>query len=156
MDYRELIVKFYTAFQRKDWKTMIECYHPDVTFYDPAFRNLNSREVRAMWHMLCLNAKDLELSFSDVQVNGNSGSCLWLASYSFSKTGRKVNNRIQAAFTFKEGLIFDHRDDFDLWHWSRMALGTPGLLLGWSSFLKNKIHQNARKSLEKFMKEKPW
>ncbi|MEQ1587396.1 MAG: nuclear transport factor 2 family protein, partial [Cyclobacteriaceae bacterium] len=89
------------------------------------------------------------------QVNGNSGSCLWLASYSFSKTGRKVNNRIQAAVTFKDGLIFDHRDDFDLWRWSRMALGTPGLLLGWSSFLKNKIHQNARKSLKKFMKENP-
>lgn len=155
MDHRELIVKFYTAFQRKDWKAMIECYHPDVTFYDPAFRNLNSHEVRAMWHMLCLNAKDFELSFSDVQVNGNKGSCLWLASYSFSKTGRKVNNRIQATFTFKDGLIFDHCDDFDLWRWSRMALGTSGLLLGWTSFLKNKIHQNARKSLEKFMKENP-
>lgn len=153
MDHRELIVKFYTAFQQRNWKSMTECYHPDITFYDPAFRNLTGDEARAMWHMLCLNAKDFELSFSDVKVNGNNGSCLWLASYSFSKTGRRVNNRIQAVFTFKDGLIFDHHDEFDLWRWSRMALGVPGILLGWTPFLKNKIHQNARKSLEKFMKE---
>jgi ketosteroid isomerase-like protein len=153
MDHRALIVKFYTAFQQRNWKAMIECYHKDVTFYDPAFRSLKSQEAKAMWHMLCINAKDFKLSFSDIQVDGNSGSCLWLASYSFSKTGRTVNNRIQAAFTFKDGLIYDHHDEFDLWRWSRMALGVSGVLLGWSPLLKNKINQNARKSLERFMKE---
>jgi hypothetical protein len=100
-----------------------------------------------------MNAKDFKLSFSDIMVDGNRGSCLWLASYSFSKTGQRVNNRIQAAFTFKDGLIYVHHDEFDLWRWSRMALGVSGVLLGWSPLLKNKIHQNARKSLERFMKE---
>lgn len=100
--------------------------------------------------MLCLNAKDFELTFSNVETEGDSGSAEWQAWYSFSKTGRKVHNQIKAAFIFKDGLIIDHRDVFDLWKWSRMALGTPGTLLGWSGFMKGKIHENARKSLEKF------
>jgi hypothetical protein len=30
----------------------------------------------------------------------------------------------------KEGLIIEHRDHFELWRWSRQALGLKGLLLG--------------------------
>ncbi len=155
MNHYHLITKFYTAFQQRDWKTMHSCYHPEVTFYDPAFRHLSSNEARAMWHMLCLNAKDFELSYDAVEVAGDKGSCNWVAKYSFSKTGRKVINKIKAEFTFKDGLIFDHRDEFDLWRWSGMALGAMGTLLGWSPFMQNKINDNALKSLQKFMAEHP-
>lgn len=153
MNHTELITKFYTAFQKRDWQTMHSCYHKEVTFYDPAFRQLKGNDVLAMWHMLCLNAKDFELTFSKVTANENEGSCNWQASYSFSKTGRKVENVIKANFTFKDGLILDHKDKFDLWRWSRMALGLPGILLGWSPFLQKKVNLNARKSLEKFKPE---
>ena len=151
----ELITKFYTAFQKRDWQTMNSCYHAHATFYDPAFRQLDGADVRVMWHMLCLNAKDFELTCSKIKVDGDSGAAEWQARYSFSKTGRKVHNQIKAVFTFKDGLIFDHRDEFDLWKWSRMALGMPGTLLGWSGFMQDKIHENARKSLEKFKIENP-
>ncbi|MBK8291163.1 MAG: nuclear transport factor 2 family protein [Flammeovirgaceae bacterium] len=150
----DLIHKFYTAFQKRDWQTMNGCYHPEATFYDPAFRQLSITDAKAMWHMLCINAKDFELQFSNVTSLGNTGSCDWQASYSFSKTGRKVNNHIQASFTFKDGLIISHKDEFDLWKWSQMALGLTGLLLGWTPYLKNKINQNALKSLKKFKQER--
>lgn len=153
MNHTELITKFYTAFQQKDWKAMHNCYHKEVTFYDPAFRQLKGTDVLAMWHMLCLNAKDFKLTFSNVTAHENQGSCNWQASYSFSKTGRKVDNVITANFTFKDGLILDHKDTFDLWRWSRMALGLPGILLGWSPLLQNKVNQNALKSLERFKPE---
>jgi len=153
MNHTELITRFYTAFQQRDWKTMHSCYHTEATFYDPAFRQLKGTDVLAMWHMLCLNAKDFVLIFSNVTANGNQGCCEWKASYSFSKTGRKVDNVIKANFTFKDGLIIDHRDDFDLWRWCRMALGLPGMLLGWSPLLQNKVNQNALKSLERFKPE---
>ncbi len=105
--------------------------------------------------MLCLNAKDFELQFSNIKNTGDRGSCHWQASYAFSKTGRRVNNEVQASFTFKDGLILTHSDEFDLWKWSRMALGLPGLLLGWTPYLKHKINQNALKSLKKFKLESP-
>ncbi|MBN8577593.1 MAG: nuclear transport factor 2 family protein [Cytophagales bacterium] len=153
--HTELITRFYTAFQKQDWQTMNACYHPEATFYDPAFRNLNSKEVRAMWHMLCLNAKDFSLSFTDVTANETTGRCRWEATYTFSKTNRKVVNKIDAAFEFKDGLFLKHRDSFDLWRWSRQALGLSGILLGWSGFVQNKVNANARKSLARFIAEHP-
>jgi len=153
--HTELINRFYTAFQKQDWQTMNGCYHPEATFYDPAFRNLNSKEVRAMWHMLCLNARDFSLTFSGIKANEHTGKCNWVATYNFSKTGRKVVNQIDAAFTFKDGLIVTHKDTFDLWKWSRQALGVSGLLLGWSPILQNKVNDNARKSLTRFITEHP-
>jgi ketosteroid isomerase-like protein len=153
--HTELIARFYTAFQQRDWQTMNSCYHAMAAFHDPAFCNLSSKEVRAMWHMLCLNAREFSLTFTDVKVDEQTGQCEWIATYTFSQTGKKVVNRIQATFTFKDGLIFTHTDTFDLWKWSRQALGLPGVLLGWTTFIKNKIHSTARKSLARFIAEHP-
>ncbi len=31
---------------------MNSVYHPEVTFYDPVFENLDAAQVKAMWEML--------------------------------------------------------------------------------------------------------
>ncbi len=152
---RAVIDKFYQAFQQRDWKIMQACYHPEVTFSDPAFPDLNYQEVKAMWHMLCENAQDFSLEYSDIRQTGNKATCRWEARYTFSRSGRKVHNLIQAQVEFKDGLIARHHDVFNFWRWSQMALGFSGLLLGWSSFLKRKVQSMARKSLLKFMSEHP-
>lgn len=150
-----LIHQLYTSFQIKDWKTMQSCYHEDATFTDPVFQNLSAKEVKAMWHMLAAAAKDLKVIFGDIQVVENKGSCRWQAWYQFSRTGRNVHNVIDARFEFKDGKIFRHTDQFDLWRWSRMALGAPGILMGWSPLIKNKIRKTARKGLAAFIVAHP-
>lgn len=149
--HQQLIEKFYTAFGRLDAPGMLSCYHEEVTFYDPVFENLNAAEVRAMWTMLCKNAKDFSLQFKNVEAGNEYGSCEWIATYTFSATGRTVTNHIKAHFKFHEGRIIEHMDDFDLWKWSRQALGVKGLLLGWSGFVINKVRKGAKANLKKFM-----
>lgn len=151
----EVITKFYQAFQRLDWKTMQACYHPEASFSDPVFQNLTNVEVNAMWHMLCENATDFSLHYSEVTTNGNDGSCRWDAWYSFSHTGRKIHNIIHADFKFRDGLIIHHVDKFNFWKWSVMALGLSGYFLGWTPIIKDKVRATAHKSLMKFMKEHP-
>ena len=51
----------------------------------------------------------------------------------------------------RDGLITEHTDQFDIWKWSRQALGLSGVLLGWSNFMKVKIRKMASKNLGKFM-----
>ena len=55
----KLIQHFYVSFQNKDFQAMQECYHSEATFNDEVFKNLSYKEVKAMWHMLCERAKDL-------------------------------------------------------------------------------------------------
>lgn len=153
--HQQLIEKFYTAFQQKDWQTMQSCYHAEVEFSDPAFPHLKGKEAKAMWHMLATNARDFSLTFNQVQADGNKGSCHWEAAYTFSRTGKSVLNKIDATFEFKDGLIYRHTDRFDFWKWTQMALGTSGLLLGWSPFLQNKVRATAIGGLKKFMKDNP-
>jgi hypothetical protein len=148
---RHLIETFYSAFQEKDYKTMQQCYNDGATFSDPAFQNLNAAEVKAMWQMLLLSGSDLKIEFRDIKANDKTGSCHWEAWYTFSRTGRKVHNIIDAEFEFKEGKIFRHRDHFNFWRWSKQALGVSGLLLGWSSFLENKVRATAKGRLRSYM-----
>lgn len=146
-----LITKFYTCFQNKDYKGMQECYADSATFSDAVFVNLNSTQVKAMWEMLCKNGKDLQLEFKNVQSQEKQGSADWIAHYTFSATGRKVTNKIKANFEFKNGKIVKHIDSFDLYKWSKQAIGVPAFLLGWTNFFKNKIRERAMKSLFDFM-----
>lgn len=148
----DLIRRFYTAFQNKDFVTMQDSYHPAAHFSDPVFTSLDCEGVRAMWQMLVTAGKDLKISFRDAKADDKTGSCHWEAWYTFSRTGRKVHNIIEATFEFKDGLITRHKDQFDFWRWSRQALGTPGLLLGWTPVLQQKIQSTAADGLRKFMK----
>jgi ketosteroid isomerase-like protein len=149
--HEALITTFYSAFQHGDYAAMQSCYHGDAEFSDPVFQHLNSKEVKAMWQMLLTSAKDLKITFSNVKADDRQGSCHWEAWYTFSRTGRRVHNIIEARFQFKDGKFIQHHDSFDMWRWSRQALGTSGLLLGWSPLVKNKVRATASKSLTKFI-----
>ena len=147
----ELIRVFYTCFKNLDWPGMNACYSEDIFFYDTVFENLEGFRVKAMWQMLLSNAKDLKLDFSDVAAADGYGSCQWTAAYSFSATGRRVVNKGEAHFKFAGGKIAEHQDGFDLWKWSRQALGLPGILFGWTPPLQRKIRGMAKKNLQKFI-----
>ncbi|GAA3928219.1 nuclear transport factor 2 family protein [Litoribacillus peritrichatus] len=152
-NHKTLIESFYRAFQQKDYKTMAECYHPEAYFKDEAFE-LTGKEIGAMWHMLCERGKDMTMAFS-VQDQSGKITAHWEPKYSFSQTGRFVHNIIDAEFEFKDGKIIRHIDQFNFWRWSRQALGLPGVALGWSSFLQNKVSSMAMSNLKKFVTKHP-
>jgi ketosteroid isomerase-like protein len=145
-----LITRFYQAFQRLDAEAMAACYTDDVLFSDPAFGELRGRDAGDMWRMLTTRAKDFSLTFDNVRSDERSGGAHWVATYLFSQTGNTVVNDIQARFVFRDGKICEHHDRFDLWTWSRQALGLKGLLLGWTPLVKNAVRAQALKGLKAF------
>ncbi len=151
--HHQLIDKFYSSFQDHDHQGMIDCYHKDVVFEDPAFGELVGKErVSAMWKMLLERAKgDLIIHFDSVMADEIGGYCHWEAHYHFSKSQRPVHNEIRATFRFQDGLIIEHHDHFSLWNWARMALGPTGTWLGWSPMVQNKIRRSCIGQLNDYM-----
>lgn len=146
-----LLNEFYTAFARRDAATMVSAYADSARFSDPVFPDLDADRVRAMWTMLLARGKDLEVTFRDIQADDVRGRAHWEATYTFGSTGRRVHNVIDAAFEFQDGKIVRHVDSFDLWRWSRMALGLKGALLGWTPLVRNKVRATAARQLAKAM-----
>ncbi|MES1219534.1 MAG: nuclear transport factor 2 family protein [Bacteroidota bacterium] len=151
---QQIIEKFYSAFQKLDYQTMNDCYSENIVFSDPVFGFLQADEVKAMWEMLCKNAKDFSLIFSDIeQIDEEYATCKWTAEYTFSRTGRKVVNHIKAFMRIQDGKIIEHSDGFRLSTWIGQALGWKGILLGWTGFMKRAVQKKARKNLQKFMEK---
>jgi ketosteroid isomerase-like protein len=142
-----LLTRFYEAFGRRDHATMAACYAPGARFSDPVFPDLRGLQVAAMWRMLCTRATDLRIEASQVQADSERGRVHWEAWYHYSATGRSVHNIIEASFTFDSGLIASHRDNFNLYRWTREALGLKGLLLGWAPPIQRAIRDTAARSL---------
>jgi ketosteroid isomerase-like protein len=149
-----LIERFYASFAARDAAGMRACYHPDIVFSDPAFGELRGAQAGAMWAMLCERGTDLRVTCSGVEADDAHGRAHWEATYTFSQTGRRVHNRIDAEFAFRDGLIARHTDRFGFWAWARQALGPAGLLLGWTPFLRGKVRATARRGLEKYMRDR--
>lgn len=147
----DLLTNFYKAFQTRDAESMNACYHPGIVFSDPAFGTLSRNEVTNMWRMLCDRGKDLDIDFGNIQADGERGSAHWEAWYTFSRSNRRVHNRIEASFAFQDGKIIRHIDKFNLWRWSSMALGSLGTFLGWTPFVRAAIRKQARSGLERFI-----
>jgi len=131
---------------------MNNCYAEDIVFFDPVFGLLNGEQVRAMWRMLCKNAKDLKISYGNItELDEEYYTCDWVAEYTFSKTGRKVVNKIRAHMKLHDGKIIEHSDAFSLHKWSKQAMGFSGWLLGWNKFYQKKITNSAHRNLVRFM-----
>ena len=148
----KLIDTFYSCFQQLDGDGMADCYHSGIQFSDPAFPDLKGEEVGMMWRMLCSQAQGFELSYDHIVADEASGKADWNARYDFSMTGRRVYNKIKAEFKFRDGKIIEHKDTFNFWKWSAMALGPTGSLLGWTPLVKNKVRRQAAKNLQKFIR----
>ncbi|MEA3203941.1 MAG: hypothetical protein QOI63_1621 [Thermoplasmata archaeon] len=150
----ELLTRFYEAFQRRDAKAMAACYAADARFSDPVFPDLRGADVLRMWGMLAAGATDLQVTFRAVHADDTAGSAHWDAVYTFSKTGRKVHNRIDARFGFRAGLIVRHQDAFGFWRWSRQALGFTGWVLGWTPLVRDAVRRQAAARLADFKKQR--
>lgn len=149
---KEAIDKFYTAFAELDAETMVSLYHDEVVFDDPAFGRLSGERAKNMWRMLCESQKDKRfiVQHSDVKATETGGSVRWEAVYVFSKTKRNVHNRITATFKFRDGKIIEHKDNFNLFSWSRQALGIAGYAMGWTPFFKQKLQKQTNQLLDRY------
>src|SRR5512138_948010 len=110
--HAQLVTRFYTALKGSDIDGMIGCYHDDIWFSDPVFPNLRGREVAAMWRMLGSGkaTKRIDLWFDGVSADDTQGRAHWEAVYEFVETGRRVHNKIDATFGFRDGKIVRHQD----------------------------------------------
>ncbi len=150
---RATIERFYAAFARLDGEAMQACYAENAQFDDEVFSVKGAHEIGGMWRMLCDATKAKGLAHWKLEASAmTESSAHWEAHYKFSATGRLVHNKIDAAFEFDaRGLITGHRDRFDFWAWSRQALGAPGLLLGWTPFLRAKVRTTAAENLRRYL-----
>jgi ketosteroid isomerase-like protein len=140
----ETIERLYTAMNAHDGEGMAACYADDAVFEDPAFGLLRDGRVKDMWRMLCARTEDLAVELPE----HDDRSAHWTAAYTF-RTGRKVVNDVRARFAFgADGLIVDHRDDFDLRRWAAQALGPPLSLLGYTPLLAPVIQRTTAKQLD--------
>ena len=152
MYHKELLQKFYNSFSEGNAKGMIDCYHENITFHDPAFGTLRGKRAKAMWELL-LSKKDnnASLCYKILEVNDKHAKVNWTAHYKYGPKKRKVVNNVTANFEFKEAKILKHTDDFNLWTWSKQALGTSGYLLGWSSYMRDQIQQKTGNLLNSYI-----
>jgi len=105
--------------------------------------------------MLCKNAKDFSLTYNNtIELDDEYCTVDWVATYTFSKTGKKVVNKVKANMRFASGKIIEHSDAFSLHKWSKQALGLTGELFGWNSFFQRKIKNQATRNLLKFIQAK--
>jgi len=134
---------------------MLEWYHDDITFEDPAFGVLKGEEAKNMWRMLCQaqKGKEFKVITSNIEYSPQEGKARWEAHYTFTNTGRKVHNIINATFKFKDGKIIDHIDRFSLYKWSKQAFGLKGFLVGWTAFFRKKLNKRTRFLLSEFEKK---
>jgi hypothetical protein len=149
--------KFYEAFSQLDPDGMAACYADNAQFDDEAFSLRGKREVMGMWRMLCGatqagNRADWKLEWRDVSADDTTGQAHWEAHYRFSASRRLVHNIVNGSFTFDaDGRILTHRDRFNFWRWSWLALGLPGVVLGWSPFFRAQVRKQARSNLDKYL-----
>jgi len=137
----------YAALDRRDGEAAAACYTDDAVFEDPAFGRLEGGAVKDMWRMLTQRSEDLSVVLGEHGADGRTGWAHWSATYTFTATGRRVVNEIDARFTFAGDLISAQVDAFPLRRWGAQALGPKGAVLGLTPLLGRGVRKQARANL---------
>ncbi len=156
MNRKTVVENFYQAFSEMDAERMVTLYHPSVTFKDPAFGHLHGEQVKNMWRMLIdsQQGKDFVVRYGPIEeTDSGEVHAQWEAQYTFSKTGRRIHNRIKATFTFEDGYIIRHIDQFPLMRWAAQALGWKGRLLGWTPLFKKGLQKQTGRLLANYTQQ---
>jgi ketosteroid isomerase-like protein len=146
----QLLQQLYANLNQRNHQAMADCYHPDATFHDIAFKLQGKDQIRSMWQMIC--SGDIRTTFEIVSVDDREGVVALVDEYTFSETGRRVRNPIESRFRFRDGLIAHHRDSCDSRAWAAAAIGgLGGFLAGRVRFLRA---WKARGMLREFIRAK--
>jgi hypothetical protein len=118
---------------------MADCYAPAASFRDIAFDLHGKPQIHGMWQMIC-DCSDIRATFDVVHADDREGRVALVDHYTFSDTGFKVRNVIDARFRFDHGLIVQHLDSCDAKAWAAMAFhgGVRGFLAGRSRFVRSR------------------
>ena len=113
----ERLQAFYAAFAALQAEPMQAAYAPDAVFRDEVFQLDGAASIGAMWRMLCEGARerglaDWRLDASGIAADAQQGRAHWEAHYRFGPAGRRVHNRIEARFEFRDGLIVCNVDSY--------------------------------------------
>ena len=126
-----LIENLYAAIAKADPAAITACYAEDAYFEDIAFRLHGRERIRNMWEMICDAKPKVAVTFdpNSIAADDRKGRGKWNAIYWYGRTdtkpGRKVDNTLNSAFAFRDGLIVEHRDRCDAMAWARQALPLP-------------------------------
>jgi ketosteroid isomerase-like protein len=146
---RQIADEFYRAMNQLDAAGVTRHYAPNVVFHDPVFGELRGEDPSRMWRMLLARAKDMRVAHEILQADDKRVVTRWIATYTFQKTGRPVENVITATMDVENGKIVRHTDVFSFYRWARQALGPVGMLLGWTPLVQGKVRAEAAASLAK-------
>jgi len=85
-----------------------------------------------------------------VRSQADQAQVRWWLSYTDAASQRPVALHGHSELQLADGLIVQQVDCFDLWAWSRQALGTVGRILGWSDWMQAQLRAQALNRLERW------
>ena len=147
MNSKEIAIKFYDAFSAANIDVLKQLYDKKLIFNDNIFVNLDYNETISMWSSLLVGNKNMSIKYEIKKYSEKYVEVEWIADYLFTSTNRNIKNIILAKMEIDQGKIINHTDNFDFYKWSQMAFGITGVLIGWTSFFKNKVRTEAYNKL---------
>ena len=123
--HAEVIDRLYRSLAAHDHEAMAECYDENATFQDIAFHLEGRDKIHDMWKFVTRPEPGLTATFEIVSADDDRVEARLTDHYTFTDTGRTVDNAITSTFHFKDGRIIDHRDECDPVAWANMAMTGP-------------------------------
>lgn len=142
----QIVKEFYKALSKGDYQKVNSLYHDDAKYRDEIF-DLRGKEINALWYTATRPEMNLIAHCKSLKVDGDRVTTDWNISYTIDTLNRKVELDETGVFQFQDGKIINHKDSYDFWSWCAQSLGFIGKALGWSQWLKNRVRNQAKKSV---------
>ncbi|RPA97285.1 hypothetical protein L873DRAFT_1810109 [Choiromyces venosus 120613-1] len=147
-----LVDEYIAAYREMDYEKLTNLWHPEYTFADPAFPNLDTTRSRAMFHMFITNRDKNKMVVTHITpaVASDTQENTYVTTYTcdYLYGAAPVHNEIRATIELKDGKIWRQVDEFPLAAWAKQSLGMVGTALNVVGMLDGVVKKKAAEKLD--------
>ena len=143
---KQIVQQFYAALNDRDIAEIRSLYHPKAVYKDEIFA-LTYKEIVALWFTSMQPEMDLVVELESIDQHRDTIRTSWTISYTITSIKKRITLKETGEFKLKDGLIIHHTDTYSFHSWCYQAFGLIGKLASWSNWMKNKVRNQALKSI---------
>jgi hypothetical protein len=149
------IETYFDAFSKGDYRTMRSLCDPKITFNDPVYTSLQGKSVFALHHFMAERRICPTITIRSISEKGNRVKVKWTNEYEYATYKTHISIDVRSIFHFEHTSIISQTDQYNLWKWSKMALGFTGTYLGWTPMFRSTLRRSSQQSLATFIQKHP-
>lgn len=151
MSHEFIINKVFESITELNSVKINALYADEAIFEDPSIGEITGVVIKYWWQFLYGQMSNISIEVLDIKINGDEAIVSWKNNHLLKLTGKQLSLDFTTNFTFKDGFIVFHKNNYDFKQFVKQAFGPIAAMSG-NKIMQKMIKGQLNKMISNYIK----